>query len=532
MVDNSYERNIKASSQLGYSLLDSKYKGQWQIKDNTLYKGDLAINNNYELVDEIQKTTGFYVTIFMKDTRVSTNVLTQDGKRAVNTKASSEVLDKVLKNGQDYSGQTKVEGKDAIVYYKPITDVNGKVIGMWFVGADKTGVNSEIGNIMLTIMIAIIIMLGVGILASYVLGSVIVSTVKIVSGQLIKMSQGDFSNQIPEKFLKLKDEAGDMARSADKMNEEIREIVKNVINESNNINEALVFSQQGISRLNGNIEDVTATTEQLSAGMEETAASMEEMNATSTEIDSAVGDIAAKALEGSNTAQEIVNKGDELTVTFKTSQKNAKEVYANTQIKLKAAIEETKAIEEIKVLSEAILQITSETNLLALNAAIEAARAGEAGRGFSVVADQIRKLAENSKATVIKIQAVTKDVVGSVDNLVVSSKEIMEFVDKQVINDYDMFVKNGDEYSKNAQNIGSIVSEFSTTAHQLKDSISSMLSAIDQVTIATTEGAEGTSNIAEKTIKVSEEGSTVVELTEEVKASADKLRGYVSQFKI
>lgn len=103
-----------------------------------------------------------------------------------------------------------------------------------------------------------------------------------------------------------------------------------------------------------------------------------------------------------------------LNSDFTASQQDAVKIYSKTKEEVEGAIAGSRAVEQINVLSESILAITSQTNLLALNAAIEAARAGEAGRGFAVVAEEVRKLAEESNKTVVEIQEVTGIVVSSV----------------------------------------------------------------------------------------------------------------------
>ena len=92
---------------------------------------------------------------------------------------------------------------------------------------------------------------------------------------------------------------------------------------------------------------------------------------------------------------------------------------------MKKSIENSKSVDEINELTSEILAISAQTNLLALNASIEAARAGEAGRGFSVVADEIRNLADQTKLSVSNIQAVSNVVTNSVNELVSTSNDII-----------------------------------------------------------------------------------------------------------
>ena len=90
------------------------------------------------------------------------------------------------------------------------------------------------------------------------------------------------------------------------------------------------------------------------------------------------------------------------------SAKEAVALYQETRADLERAIADSKRVQEIDTLTEEILSISSQTNLLALNASIEAARAGEAGKGFSVVAEEIRELADHSRLAVDQIRKVTE----------------------------------------------------------------------------------------------------------------------------
>src|SRR5690606_24853179 len=94
----------KADLTLSYKYIDIKYPGEWEIKDNQLYKGKTLMNGNDQVVDEIGEDTGDTVTIFQGDTRISTNVL-KDGKRAIGTQVSEQVSNTVLKKGENFYGE-------------------------------------------------------------------------------------------------------------------------------------------------------------------------------------------------------------------------------------------------------------------------------------------------------------------------------------------------------------------------------------------------------------------------------------------
>ncbi len=343
------------------------------------------------------------------------------------------------------------------------------------------------------------------------------------------MTKGDLKTTVD---VVSNDEMGELANGFNQMVAGQREIVTKVSETTKDIFDVVKNTQGHILQLNANIEEVSATTEQLSASMEETAASSEEMNAASTEIESAIKNMTEKAQVGAASAQEIYARAVKLKQNASISQEHARDIYIRTEAKLRTAIEQSKSIEQIKVLSDAILNITSQTNLLALNAAIEAARAGEAGKGFAVVADEIRKLAENSKGAANEIQEVSLHVTDSVNNLTGSAQEILEFIDKQVSKDYEMLAQTGEQYSLDAQTMESLTTEFSNTSEQLLQSVQGMLKAIHEVAIATSEGAEGTTNIAVKSSEITNKTNEIIAEIEKVTAQSQNLLTTVSNYKL
>ncbi|NFV12865.1 methyl-accepting chemotaxis protein [Clostridium sporogenes] len=532
MANKSFLKNIKDNVNLGYSYLDSKYPGNWNIKDDKLYKGEELINNNFYIVDNIKEQTGSLATIFMKDIRIATNVISSDGKRAIGTKASKEVLEKVLDKGEEFQGTANVAGKEVLTYYKPIKDSNSKIIGMWFMGVEKETIKKEVWRILSYILFIILIILVIGIILFNFIGNNIVKNIYSFNKYLENMSEGDFNKKLNIKYLKLKDELGDMFNNLENMQISIRGILKEVmVNSKDSIKsneDAFVL----IDKLSSNVEQVTSTTEEISASMEETAASAEEINATANEIEKSVNLIANKIGETFIKSEEISNKANKLKTDAENSRKEAFDLYKNNEKELSEAIERSKSVEKINILSDAILKITEQTNLLALNAAIEAARAGEAGKGFSVVAEEIRKLAEQSNNTASEIQEITKIVVNAVENLANNSNKILKFIDGKVVKDYQNLVTIGEMYSSDAEYYKEVSEDISTTTRELLVSMKNIIESINSVTIAANEVADGTSNIAKSTNNILEQSNNVKCKSEESMSNSEKLLNSISKFKM
>ena len=532
LITSESSEELKNYSNMGAQLVDTAYPGDWSLKEGKLYKGNTLLNENYDVIDQFTENTEVLATLFVNDTRVSTNVVNEKGERQINTQASEQVVQTVLKEGKEYSGTAQILGKSAQTYYIPIKDVNGTVIGMWFVGIYTDVVSNRIFDTMRMIAILAFIMLLFGCATSYLLGSAIAKGISAIKERLREMEIGNFDFHFDESLLKRKDEIGEIANSSKNMQVKIAEIVNGIQKESEGVKVTTGHSAASMELVNMNIEEIAATTQQLSAGMQETSAATEELNASTHEIETEVSSMKEKALNGENLAKEIKLRAGKLKEETVVSQKYAIDLYNQTNLKLKESIKRTSAIEEIKNLSQTILSITSQTNLLALNAAIEAARAGEAGKGFAVVADEIRVLAENSKDAVSKINEITYHVSEAVESVVEDSNTLLEFVDNQVIKDYEMLVNTSVQYDKDADVVQNVVSQINDVSEQLYQLIQQMRIAIDEITTAAGEGAEGSGDIASKISDIALKTNEVLKQEQENQVSAKRLDEMVEFFKL
>lgn len=437
-------------------------------------------------------------------------------------------LEKKMAEGKEGAGEYTYNGVTKYMGFAPVEGTHWSLA----VTAPKSEVMAKVNELTVTMVIVSIIFLGISIIITLFIAGGISSPIKAASDYLNVVATGDFTGKVPEKMLKMKDETGILAKAINTMQEAIKKIIIGVSNESSEVSQMLISINTGMEQLNKSIEGISATSEELSAGAEETAASTEEMNATSTEIEKTVESIASKAQEGAITVSDINNMTMEMRQNAISSKDNALEIYGRTKSNLQSAIEQSKAVNQINELSESILEITSQTNLLALNAAIEAARAGEAGKGFAVVAEEIRKLAENSKNAVTRIQQVTNVILGAVNDLSSSSGEILEFIDKSVLKDYDTLVNTSKQFSESSSGINDMVTDFSSTSEELFASMQNMVKAIEEITSASNEEAQGAANIAQEASVITQMSNDAIKLAEAAKEKSDSLIRAVSVFRV
>ncbi len=378
------------------------------------------------------------------------------------------------------------------------------------------------------ITVAILLLMGM----AFLIVTDITKSLGAVVKQLNCMAEGDYTRDFMKKSAQRRDDFGGLARSMEEMKSAMVTLISQVQKESENISFAAGSVNECVAKLNDDIAGVSAATQELSAGMEETAATTTMADESAGEIHAAVQQIARRSQDGAQGAAEIKGRAEKTNLRIKGAQEKAALLKKEIQQDLETALENAKVIDQIYELSGVIMNVVSQTNLLSLNASIEAARAGEAGRGFAVVAGEIGALAEQSRQTVIKIQEVTQEVTQAVDNLSTNARKLLDFVVKDVTSDYEGFLTIGEQYDQDGASVDELMSEFSTIALELSGNMEGIKNSMSDISRAAEEGAEGTTEIAQRASVIAEESAEVLEQVTRTRKSAETLREEIGKFHV
>jgi len=288
--------------------------------------------------------------------------------------------------------------------------------------------------------------------------------------------------------------------------------------------------QESVQNSNDNASALSAVTQQLASTMSEVGVSAGIINQNASAIRTDVEEIALKSTSINDYTKQMHLSADQMESKARTYMEETGSRVSEILKVLNSAIEDSKSVDKVNSLTNDILSISGQTDLLALNASIEAARAGDSGRGFMVVAEEIRLLAEDSKAAANRIQDINRVVTDAVHNLARNANNLVLYLNESILPELGNFVQSGVQYRENASYIENVMNEFTDKTDRLKHTMDEIASSINSITQAIDEGAKGVSGAAESTQVLVRDMETISNQMMENQRIADTLETGTSIF--
>ncbi|HAE92852.1 methyl-accepting chemotaxis protein [Tissierella praeacuta] len=390
--------------------------------------------------------------------------------------------------------------------------------------------NEEIfNNSKYMVNVILIISLMVTIFMGIYMSESVVTVLKRIQNYSEALASYDLTQDINDSR---KDEFGITIRAMKNIQDNLKDIIRIVMGKSQDLSASSQELSATIEELSAKFIEINDSTTGIAQGMQDTSASTEEMSASLEEVTSRMEMLASSASDGNNKAYEIKDKAIKTKNISGESRDIAVRLYNEKERSILKAIEDVRVVEEIKTMAEIISSIAEQTNLLALNAAIEAARAGENGKGFAVVVEEVRKLAEQSSETVQIIESTILRVQEATKNLSYNAKEILEFMDDTVMKDYDAFFTTLDNNVEDSN----FISNMSEDIAAMTQEITATMNELSQVVEGLAKNAEDSSD---NTVYISEGMDEIALGTEQIAMTAvnqaklaENLNDMVRKFKI
>ncbi len=334
----------------------------------------------------------------------------------------------------------------------------------------------------------------------------------------------------PLQPFRTKDELNDLIETFNSYNHSIRKVIRQLKESSGGLYHTSSDLNKDVEALDHNIQESHASLSDFAKTMTQTVSILEGIRSTSVAIEKQIHQLSQDAQD--EALKSNISEGEVQTLTEDalTMREKSLQNFGQTREGLQQALKDVAVVDSIGTLSETIVSLSKQTQLLSLNAAIEAARAGEAGRGFSVVADAIRKLSEDTQHIIGQIQQVTGNVIVTVDQLKEHSNAMLSFIDADNTSTTDLLRTLGSQYKKDSTRAKNQFHSFHETMLLVESSVTDITSSIQSIHQSVTETTVQVETLDYEMSTIGSISTHVSESAHHITHSADALKILTEEF--